>query len=153
MGGDATSISFVTDSVGFSNCPVIEAQPALFVCTANSARSQLAAALWRAKTGHVGLSAGTNVAERVHPLARRAARDVGLSLEGERPQALATLTKRPRLVITVCDRAYESLDEAEASFHWSIPDPVGASTSRAFDDAIVALREWMTVVAGAKEST
>src|SRR5690606_5022604 len=40
-----------------------------FVCTANAARSQLAAGLWRARTGRPAMSAGTAPADRVHPLA------------------------------------------------------------------------------------
>ena len=43
--------------------------PALFVCTHNSARSQLAAALWERLTGYPAESAGTSPAERVHPSA------------------------------------------------------------------------------------
>src|SRR5918994_16437 len=47
---------------------------ALFVCSQNSARSQLAAVLWRKRTGDDATSAGTHPAERVHPGAVAAAR-------------------------------------------------------------------------------
>src|SRR3954451_12870522 len=45
----------------------LAAQPPLFVCTANSARSQLAAALWESLTDTPAASAGTHPADRVHP--------------------------------------------------------------------------------------
>ena len=52
----------------------------LFVCTRNSARSQLAAALWRRRSRVPVASAGTRPAARVHPLAAAVARAHGLSL-------------------------------------------------------------------------
>ena len=55
--------------------------PILFVCTHNSARSQLAAALWTATTGREALSAGTQPATRVHPGAVAAAARAGLVLD------------------------------------------------------------------------
>src|SRR5512147_2971352 len=45
----------------------IHAGDALFVCRANSARSQLAAGLWHQATGETATSAGTHPADRVHP--------------------------------------------------------------------------------------
>ncbi|MBU3700922.1 MAG: helix-turn-helix domain-containing protein, partial [Acidimicrobiia bacterium] len=51
---------------------------ALFVCTANSARSQLAAAIWRVMTGRSARSAGTHPAAAVAPGAVAAARRAGL---------------------------------------------------------------------------
>ena len=62
---------------------------ALFVCTHNSARSQLAAALWAERTGRPSSSAGTQPAERVHPGAVAAARRAGLDLARARPRLLA----------------------------------------------------------------
>src|SRR5687767_12135669 len=47
--------------------PVSVRLPALFICTGNSARSQLAAALWTDIAGRPATSAGTHPAERVHP--------------------------------------------------------------------------------------
>jgi protein-tyrosine-phosphatase len=64
---------------------------------------------------------------------------VGLDLSDARPQALDEVPRRPALVITVCDRAHEELDEL-AWLHWSIPDPVGASRRRAFDNTVDSLR-------------
>jgi ArsR family transcriptional regulator, arsenate/arsenite/antimonite-responsive transcriptional repressor / arsenate reductase (thioredoxin) len=49
----------------------------VFVCSHNSARSQLAAALWRVEVGGEAESAGTHPADRVHPGAVAAARRFG----------------------------------------------------------------------------
>ena len=87
----------------------VEAQPVLFVCTHNSARSQLAAALWTALTDQPADSAGTHPAERVHPGAVAAARRAGLDLSDAHPKQLGQLRRRPSLVVTVCDRAHEEL--------------------------------------------
>jgi DNA-binding MarR family transcriptional regulator len=102
--------------------------PALFVCTANSARSQLAAALWEQQTGQPASSAGTHPADRVNPRAVRAARRAGLSLEGASPRLLSDLDAVPGLVITVCDQAHEELSPGDTWLHWSVPDPVPVVT-------------------------
>jgi len=119
---------------------------ALFVCSANSARSQLAAALWLQATDAPALSAGTHPAERVHPGAVAAARRAGLDLAGATPQDLADITVLPPLVITVCDRAHEELDADDSWLHWSIPDPVPAGDDAAFDAALGELSERIRTV-------
>lgn len=118
---------------------VAAAAPALFVCTANSARSQLAAVLWERATGAAALSAGTHPAEQVHPGAVAAADRAGLDLRQASPRRLDDLGARPGLVVTVCDRAHEELDPDDAWLHWSIPDPVPAGTKAAFDATVVEL--------------
>ncbi|MEX2625491.1 MAG: helix-turn-helix domain-containing protein [Ilumatobacteraceae bacterium] len=98
---------------------------ALFVCTHNSARSQLAAAIWRQRTGASATSAGTSPAERVHPGAVAAARRRGLDLGRSVPRRLAaTDLATADLVVTVCDRAHEEVDLPSEAVHWSVPDPV-----------------------------
>ncbi len=114
---------------------------ALFVCSANSARSQMAAGLWLQATGEPAISAGTHPAERVDPGAVAAARRAGLDLDGATPRDLADLETMPALVITVCDRAHEELDPNDTWLHWSIPDPVPIGTRAAFDAALVELRD------------
>lgn len=115
--------------------------PALFVCTANSARSQLAAALWRHSTGQPAVSAGTHPARRVHAGAIAAARRAGLDLGDAETTDLADLGELPPLVVTVCDRAHEELDPGDAWLHWSVPDPVPAGTRSAFDGSLAELRD------------
>lgn len=126
--------------------------PALFVCTNNSARSQLAAALWTERTGRPADSAGTDPADRVHPGAVAAAARHGLDLTGATPTVLAD-TLRPggergrpgtraadaAIVVTVCDRANEELCSPAGWWHWSTPDPVAAGTAAAFDATVAAL--------------
>jgi protein-tyrosine-phosphatase len=131
------------------NRPVVQAQAALFVCTANSARSQLAAALWRALTDTPALSAGTHPAERVHSAAVAAGRRVGLDLTQATPRALADVGERPALTITVCDRAHEELEPGPDWLHWSIPDPVPTGTRAAFDATVSELRHRITDLVGA----
>lgn len=108
---------------------------ALFVCTHNSARSQLAAALWRDVVGEPATSAGTSPAERIHPGAVAAAARAGLDLSGAVPRLLADVDGLPAIVITVCDRAHEELAPPDDWLHWSIPDPVPVATAAAFDAA------------------
>ncbi|MDZ7679763.1 MAG: helix-turn-helix domain-containing protein [Acidimicrobiales bacterium] len=116
------------------------ARPALFVCTHNSARSQLAAALWRSVTGEHALSAGTDPSDRVAPGAIRAARRAGLDLGDARPRPLHEVVDPPSLVVTVCDRAHEALGPVPSHLHWSVPDPVVANTPETFDRVVVELR-------------
>jgi protein-tyrosine-phosphatase len=108
----------------------------LFICSQNSARSQLAAVLWRDRTGGSASSAGTRPAEQVHPGAVAAAHRAGLDLSGARPRLLASPITA-EAVVTVCDLAHEELEPDPGRWHWSIPDPVEADTDAAFD-AVVA---------------
>lgn len=113
---------------------------ALFVCSANSARSQLAAVLWRAMADVPADSAGTHPAEQVHPGAVAAARRAGLDLSGATPRSLDADDDLPPLVVTVCDRAHEEIPGSDRWLHWSVPDPVPAGTDRAFDATVDELR-------------
>lgn len=124
-------------------------QPALFVCTANSARSQLAAALWTAIVGEPAASAGTHPAERVHPGAAAAAKRAGLDLSAARPTSLSEVDRRPVLTVTVCDRAHEELDASDDWLHWSIPDPVPEGSKAAFDRTVHELRARIRAVSAA----
>ena len=113
----------------------------VFLCTHNSARSQLAAALWTARSGTVAQSAGTHPALVVHQLAREAAGRHGLNLGEAVPRLInAELLSGPDLqVVTVCDRVHEDVHAAENWWHWSIPDPVEVGTKEAFDAVLTEL--------------
>lgn len=114
----------------------------LFVCTANSARSQLAAALWNARHDVEATSAGIRPAPRVHPEAVRAGARAGFDIAGATPRALDELAGVPELVVTVCDRAHEELAgrvPAGAVLHWSVPDPADDGRPAAFDAAVAHL--------------
>ena len=108
----------------------------LFLCSHNSARSQLAAALWTARTGQPADSAGTHPAARVHRGAVAAARRAGLDLSAAVPRHVEEIGPNAQ-VVTVCDRAHEELEPDLTWWHWSIPDPVETGTPEAFD-AVVA---------------
>jgi protein-tyrosine-phosphatase len=112
---------------------------ALFVCTRNSARSQLAAALWTSLTATPASSAGTHPADRVDPGAVAAARRARLRLGSARPRSIDDVGELPPLVVTVCDQAHEELRPPPAWLHWSVPDPVGGSEAD-FDAAVAELR-------------
>lgn len=100
--------------------------PVLFVCSRNSARSQLAAALWAARTGREALSAGMDPAPAVHRHAVEVARRHGLDLTGARPRGYDELAASPGLVVSVCDRAREAgLPFEVPMLHWSVPNPSG----------------------------
>ena len=116
--------------------PGLTAAPrVVFVCTQNSARSQLAVALWR-RSSHVPVtSAGTHPAKQLHPGARAAAQRRGLPLRGSRPRAMHDVLQAEDFVVTVCDAAHEHLG-AVARLHWSIPDPVPDGSDEAFDRAL-----------------
>jgi len=121
---------------------------ALFVCTRNSARSQLAAALWRSVACAPAESAGTHPADRIDARAISAARRAKLPLADAVPRSIADVTTMPPLVVTVCDQAHEELDPPYEWLHWSIPDPVAVGTAAAFDAAIHELRRRVTALAG-----
>lgn len=110
----------------------------VFVCTANSARSQLAAALWRRTSNVPTASAGTHPAERVEPGAVAVARRHNLPLRVLRPRPLKEVLTSDDFVITVCDHAHEELGNLDG-LHWSIPDPVAVGTDSAFDAAFSQL--------------
>lgn len=142
-------VRHVYDGVGVR--PRIRARRALFVCTQNSARSQLAAALWRDLTNTPADSAGTHPADRVNPGAVRAATRAGLDLTTANPRALSAVERLPDLVITVCDQAYEELGGPEGWLHWSVPDPVRVGGRAAFDATVGELRERVSAVVSMEE--
>jgi protein-tyrosine-phosphatase len=107
----------------------------LFVCTANSARSHLAAALWRQASPVPATSAGTHPAGAIHPAAIDAAQRHALPLPRRRPQHLSGTLQNDDLIITVCDRAHEEIGHL-AALHWSVPDPVPAGDPGSFDAAL-----------------
>ncbi|NRQ49623.1 MarR family transcriptional regulator [Aeromicrobium stalagmiti] len=118
----------------------------VFVCSANSARSQLAAALWAANSDVPVASAGTRPAEQVAAGARAAADRHGLTLAAAGPQRLADVAADGDLLVAVCDNAYEELGSAVA-IHWSIADPVPQGDEAAFDLAHAELDRRIGVLA------
>jgi ArsR family transcriptional regulator, arsenate/arsenite/antimonite-responsive transcriptional repressor / arsenate reductase (thioredoxin) len=119
-----------------------DAERVVFVCTHNSARSQLAAALWRDRVGGAVASAGTKPAARVHPRAVKVAHRHGLVLDPTGTARVADVVHDGDLVIAVCDNAHEALTGgARPRLHWSVPDPIRADTDAAFEAAYTDLAE------------
>ncbi len=104
----------------------------LFVCTHNSARSQMAEGLLRHQAGDrfETASAGTE-ATRVHPLAIRAMDELGIDIRSHASKTLDRfLAERWDFVVTVCDRASERcpvFPGGATRLHWSFEDPSAAT--------------------------
>jgi protein-tyrosine-phosphatase len=121
----------------------------LFLCTGNSARSQMAEALCEqlADGAISAMSAGSHP-KPLHPNAVRVMRARGIDIAGRRSKALGELTdRRFDYVISLCDRVREVCPEfpgAPALIHWSVPDPArepgsDEETLPAFERAAVEL--------------
>ena len=101
----------------------------LFVCTGNSARSQMAEAILtaRGQGRFAAASAGSRPAAQVNPYALATLREFGVPWSGQSPRGLEGLQDEHwDYVITVCDRAKEScpiFPGQPALAHWSLPDP------------------------------
>ena len=110
------------------------AQRVLFLCTHNSARSQMAEGLLRALGGQrvEAFSAGTE-ATHVRPLAIRAMAELGIDISGQQSKTLDRyLDQSFDAVITVCDQANEACPvffRAKERLHWSFRDPSRATGS------------------------
>jgi protein-tyrosine-phosphatase/DNA-binding HxlR family transcriptional regulator len=111
----------------------------VFVCTHNSARSQLAAAIWNRRSELPATSAGTKPAPQVHRGAVAAAKRLNLSMRAAKPRYLGDVLDADDLVIAVCDKAHEELPPELFRIHWSISDPTRTAIASAFDAAIAEL--------------
>jgi arsenate reductase len=133
----------------------------LFLCTHNSARSQMAEGLLQVLGGDrfEAFSAGTE-ATQVRPLAVRAMAELGIDISGQESKTLERYLDQPfDQVITVCDQANEACPVffgARERLHWSFPDPSQATGSedeqlavyRSVRDAIRARIERELLAAG-----
>ncbi len=102
----------------------------LFLCTGNSARSQMAEALAKARSGGTVAACSAGSAPKpIHPNARRAMREgYGLDLAGHKSKHLDVFAgRRFDWVISLCDRVREVCPEfphRPQTVHWSIANPV-----------------------------
>ena len=137
----------------------------LFLCTHNSARSQMAEALLRRRGGDRFdvASAGTE-ARGVNPLAMRAMAEIGVDMNGHTSKTLERfLGERWNYVITVCDSANEScpmFPGASTRLHWSFDDPSAATGGeeerlhvfrRVRDEIAKRIESWLTQLSAAPE--
>jgi protein-tyrosine-phosphatase/DNA-binding transcriptional ArsR family regulator len=122
----------------------------LFLCSGNSARSQIAEALAEQLSGGAlsAASAGSDP-KPLHPNAVRVMRTHGIDLAGRRSKHLSEFTgRRFDYVISLCDRVREVCPEFPGGpelVHWSIPDPArapgtDAETLPAFERTAAELR-------------
>jgi len=106
----------------------------LFLCSHNSARSQMAEGMLRAwgESRFEAFSAGTEATE-VRPLAIRAMAEIGIDIAGQTSKSLATFEGQEfDYVVTVCDDAREAcpyFPGAGQQLHWSFEDPSAATGS------------------------
>lgn len=122
----------------------------LILCTGNSARSQMAQAIFNAKgKGRFRAeSAGSRPAPRVHPIAIETLQYYGTPWSGHPPRGLEGLDRQDwDFVITVCDRAKEAcpiFPGQPVVAHWGLPDPAAVEGNdgakrAAFRDAFLVL--------------
>jgi len=109
------------------------AERVVFVCTQNSARSQLAVAVWNRRSSLPATSAGTHPAAEVHPSAVAAAARRKLQMRPHTPRHLDDVVRPTDVIIAVCDNAHEELPADGRRLHWSIPDPARVGRADAFD--------------------
>jgi arsenate reductase len=121
-----------------------EPQRVIFVCTHNSARSQMAEGMLRAWGGDrfKAFSAGTE-ATRVRPEAIAVMDEIGIDISGHLSKTLEPfLGEAFSWLITVCDQAKEScptIPGVVQQAHWSIDDPSAVEGDE--DARLAAFRE------------
>ena len=117
----------------------------LILCTGNSCRSQMAEALWNdlGRGEWDAVSAGSDPAGYVHPLAVRAVGELGLDLSAGESKHLDTFRGEAfDLVVTVCDNARDSCPTwagAKQVLHWPFRDPAHAVGTD--DEKMASFRE------------
>ncbi len=123
------------------------ARRVLFVCTGNSARSQLAAAIWATRSSIPATSAGTKPAPAIAAGAVAVAERHGLTLQGAPPRHVDDVAAETDFIVTVCDSAHEALAGIDA-LHWSVPAPGSAGTDLAYDSVFDDLATRIDALAG-----
>jgi len=139
-----------------------EKRRVLFVCTHNSARSQMAEALLRFHAGDrfEGFSAGTEVSA-VRPEAITVMAELGIDISSQASKSVDRFLGQPfEWVITICDHAWQTcpvFPGAENDGHWSFDDPAEAGGTDAERLAVfrrvrdeINARVKMFVLAGAR---
>ena len=107
----------------------------IFVCTGNSARSQMAEAIVNTRLGSKwkAYSAGTQPADHVHPLAIEVLKEIGIEHKGQTKTVDGFYEFDFDLVVTVCDTAAETcpiwLGKGKR-VHMGFPDPANAVGSQ-----------------------
>ncbi|GER89512.1 ArsR family transcriptional regulator [Dictyobacter vulcani] len=132
------ALTTLMENVPLSESPSrLPALRVLFLCTENSARSQMAEALLRHLShGEIeAYSAGSQPAVKVHPLARRVMEQMGIDMRQAVPKHFQVFEGQDfDAMVTVCDRVVESCptfpDDPER-VHWSFRDPASVQGTEA----------------------
>ncbi|MFW9802655.1 MAG: arsenate reductase ArsC [Candidatus Thorarchaeota archaeon] len=117
----------------------------LFLCTGNSARSQISEALLRllGEDGFEAYSAGTHPASEVNHFALEVLKESGASIEGLFPKTIDHFAGQEfHLAVTVCDKAKQecpTFPGAKAMDHWSLEDP--AAFEGTYEEILQKFRE------------
>jgi protein-tyrosine-phosphatase/DNA-binding transcriptional ArsR family regulator len=135
----------------------------LFLCTGNSARSQMAEALCaHLSDGAVSAVSAGSHPKPLHPNAMRVMRDRGIDISGRRSKHLSEFAgSRFDYVISLCDRVREVCPDfpgAPELIHWSIPDPArepgrDEETRPAFERTSAEVETRMRFLIGAIKAT
>jgi len=109
----------------------------LFLCTGNSARSQMAEALCEQLShGAVSAASAGSHPKSLSPDAVRVMRARGIDIAGRRSKPIDALEGRFDYVVSLCDRVREVCPEfpgAPELIHWSLPDPARDPDDAAFE--------------------
>lgn len=129
----------------------------LFLCTGNSARSQMAEALLRSKAPDRfdARSAGTDPAPAVHPLAIEAMQDIGIDISNQKPKGVSEYLGHiaARHLIIVCDGANQKCPSVYPGVvtrdFWPIDDPASSEPTlgrfrEARDEISARLDDWLS---------
>lgn len=102
----------------------------LFLCTHNSARSQMAEGLLRSLAGEgIEVASAGTTARGVHPLAVRAMAEAGIDISGQRSKTVDELSGDFDVVVTVCDTSCPIPPRHRLLLRWKFPDPSAAGGS------------------------
>ncbi|MFQ5689400.1 MAG: arsenate reductase ArsC [Gemmatimonadota bacterium] len=112
----------------------------LFLCVANSARSQLAEAIARSLAPEgVRVQSAGSAASRVHPYALRVLAELGLDASGQRSKGVDEITGDVEAVITLCaEEVCPAWLGRARRLHWALPDPVAGA--RTAEEAVEGFR-------------
>lgn len=118
----------------------------LFVCTGNSARSQMAEALLTARSGQsVEARSAGSLPKPLHPMAIEVMAERGIDISGNRSKHLSTFERtRFDRVVTLCDKVREMCPEfpgVDDRVHWSVPDPARSAAAEPEHAAFVAVAD------------
>ena len=121
----------------------------LFLCVANSARSQMAEGIARSLApADVRVASAGSQPTRVRPQAIEALREIGIEMTGQSAKGMDQIEGAPpEVVITLCaEEACPTWLQPTLRIHWPLPDPAGAgSTPEEEMDAFRAVRDELLV--------